>query len=105
MIVIGMSPLDYPEFVASVVAMVSREIVTTLVRSLGVQEWIVLLIVAILFFGPRSPRQAADDLARGIREFQQVNARRPARSNTAEDLLLLAIVIAACLLVFWIVLG
>lgn len=104
MIVIGTSPLDYPEFVASVVAMVSREIVTTLVRSLGVQEWIVLLIVAILFFGPRSPRESAESLARSMREFQQMNARRPAPSNTAEDLLLPAIVVAACLLLFWIAL-
>ena len=99
-----MSPLVYPEFLASTAAMVLREIVTTLVRSLGIQEWIVLLVVAILLFGPKSPRHLADDLARSMREVQQMNARRPGPGDTAEDLLLLVIVVVACLCISWIAL-
>ena len=106
MIVTGMSLLVYPELLASVSAMVSREMVTTLVRSLGVPEGIVLFGVALLFFGPRSPRELANSLARSMQELQPMNAHRPVpRRSGVEDLLLLAIVVVACLLFFWIALG
>lgn len=101
MIVTGMSLLGYPEMLASVAAMVSGEIATTLARSFGVQECIALFLVVILFLGPRSPRELADSLARSMQEFQRMNAPR----SNAEDLLLFVIVVGACLLFFWIALG
>lgn len=52
---------------------------------LGVQELMIILIIAMLFFGGKKIPEIAKGLGKGIREFKHASEGRDDAEETAED--------------------
>ncbi len=72
-----------------------------MMRYVGVQELIVLFLVALLLFGPRGPRRLADDVGKTLQEWRQWNPPWQPRRNTSGDWAALSVIVLVAVALSW----
>jgi Sec-independent protein translocase protein TatA len=73
------------------------------VATLGVQEMIVIFLVVLVLFGPKGPRQIAEEFVKGLHEIREQNARSryTTRLSLADATLLALLIMLLVVIAFW----